>query len=152
MIECVIAAALIATATLALTRLAHHTTQLNHQSDNRLSAKLTAENFLERSKEIDAEQLESSVADLAESMADQYGSEITVTSDPFESGIRKGVHLRIDVAATPSARVTLHDWRWLSPEETDAEGGDDGDSEDSPAADEDVETTPEEGDSDDSSE
>lgn len=157
-IECVVAAALIATATLALTRLAHHTTQLNHQANDRQSAKLTAENFRERFKEIDAEQLETSVAALAESMSQQYGSEITVTSDSFESGNLNGIHLRIHVATTPNAHVTLHDWRLISPDEPDDEPDDKqrddkgGDSDNVPANDEDLKTAPDQGGSSDSSE
>lgn len=153
-IECVVAAALIATATLALTRLAHHTTQLNHQSNDRLSAKLTAENFRERCKEIDAAQLETRVAALAESMSQQYGAEITVRSDSFESGNRNGIHLRIHVATTPNAHVTLHDWRLISPYEPDDKQRDDrgGDSDNTPANDQDLGTAPDQGGSSDSSE
>ena len=110
-IECVIAAALIATATVALTRLARNSVALNQQSDNRFAAKLTAENLLQRSQQMEADQLADQIGPLAAAMAEEYATEITASANPFESGDHRGLHLRIDVRSAPNAQVTIHDWR-----------------------------------------
>ncbi|MGI9474886.1 MAG: hypothetical protein ACR2NZ_25370 [Rubripirellula sp.] len=140
-IECVIAAALIATATLALTRLARNSVALNHQADDRLAAKLTAENLLERSKSIDIDRLESQFGPLAAKMQEETDAIIDVSANPFESGEHQGVHLRIEVAAAPNAAVTLHDWR-IAEKDVDSEQ----------LTDTSTETTTEDGETDDASE
>ena len=123
-IEAVISVALLASATYALTKLARSTAELNRQTDQRLAATLTAENALERLRGLSAEQVAQQVAGIAQSMSESSGCDVEITSAPFVSGDRGGIHIRVDVVPSENARVTLHDWR-LEAEPTNEAAQDD---------------------------
>ena len=113
-IECVVAAVLIATASLAMTQMAKQAIDLNQQANQRLAAKLTAENLLERLRNLPADRLEAESGSIASETEETSLSAIEIAVTPFESGDHRGLHLRVQVDAAPNARVTLHDWRLTS--------------------------------------
>jgi Tfp pilus assembly protein PilV len=107
----VISVALLASASFALTKLARSAAELSQQSDQRLTAVLTAENTLERLRGVPAEQLARRSDEVAEQMTLASGCQVEVTTASFP----QGVHVRVDVSPSANSRVTLHDWRLAQP-------------------------------------
>jgi len=123
-IEAVIALVLLTTATIALTKLAKSSAALGQQSDQRLTATLAAENTIQRLQGVAAEKLSEQADQVAALVAQDAGCEIDVSTEPFTTGDREGIHVRVDVSIAPAIRVSLHDWRFDS-EPTDNNGGND---------------------------
>jgi len=120
-IEAVIAAALLATATYGLTQLAKSAAVLRQQSDQRLAATLAAENTLERLRGVPLAELTGQADEVAEIVAASSGCEVDVSTTPFTAAARDGIHLRVDVSPSQNIRVTLHDWRLPTAESAAAE-------------------------------
>ncbi len=110
-VEAVIALVLLATATFALTKLAKSSAALGQQSDQRLTATLAAENTIQRLQGVAADKLSDQADQVAALVAQDTGCEIDVSTEPFTTGDREGIHVRVDASIGPAIRVSLHDWR-----------------------------------------
>ena len=127
MIEAVISVALLATASVAVVRLARSSVDLQLRADREMAAVLTAQNTVGRLESIPSEQIVEEIAELERSYGDESGCEIRIAIRPFDRDATAGLHLRVEVTAGDDVRVTLHDWR-LNPgravngEEVDGDG------------------------------
>ena len=110
-IEAVIAVALLATAGLALTRLASSAALLSRHSSQTLAATLTAENTIERFRGLAADQVLQRAADIGTDLANQSGCQVQVETDEFLTSEQKGIHIQVTVTIEDSIRVVAHDWR-----------------------------------------
>ncbi len=109
-IEAVISVALLATGMFALTRLAQTSSQLHRQSDNRLAAKLAAENVFARIEGAPAESVETLAAQAAKAVQTDSGCTIKLSTEPFETAGRSGVHLQVEATAGTQVSLTMHRW------------------------------------------
>ncbi len=111
-VEAAICFVLLATAVVALMKLAHSSAVLSKQADQRLVATLAAQNTLERLQNVTSDELKSSAEEVATAINEQTNCDVAVTVEDFQSESRSGMHLRIEAACSPDVHVTLHDWRW----------------------------------------
>ena len=121
-IEVVISAALFATAVIALGRLSQTTAKLGIQADQRLSAKLTAENVLQHLHQSAADSLDESIAEVETSASATSGFRVKITSDEFQFAGRDATHFVVEIRDSKSEhglKVVVQDWR-LSDEKSEA--------------------------------
>ena len=108
--EVVVAAALFATAAIALGRLAKTASAISLQADQRLSAQFTAENTLARLNAIPLEDVATSSQRIADEVSQESGYRVTVSADEFslsDSSDEPALHLVVKI----EPNTTLHDWR-----------------------------------------
>ncbi len=120
-VEAVIALVLLTTATVALTKLAKSSAALDRQSDQRLVATLAAENTIERLQGVASDKLSGQADQVAALVAQDAGCQIDVSTEPFTTGDREGIHVRVDASISPAIRVSLHDWRFAPESNGDSE-------------------------------
>jgi len=125
-VEAVIALVLLATATVALTKLARSSAALVRQSDQRLTATLAAENTIQRLRGVATGDLADQADTVAKLVAQDAGCEIDVTTEPFTTGERQGIHLRVDASFSPAVGISLHDWRFDSEADGEADAATNG--------------------------
>jgi activator of HSP90 ATPase len=127
----VLAAALLATAGVGLSKLVSRSQAVARQSDQRLAATLIAGNVIERLKAVDgdgdsmADRYESEARLARQSAMEASGYDVRVMVKPMDaSSDVSGVHVRVEVTAGDLVRVVMHDWRLKTPasnEDTDRE-------------------------------
>ncbi|GAA5506047.1 hypothetical protein [Novipirellula caenicola] len=110
-VEAAICFVLLATAVVALMKLAQGSSRLSKQADQRLVATLAAENTLERLQHVGTDALKSRAEEIAAAIAEQTRCDVQVTVEDFQSQLRSGTHLRVEASCSPEVRITLHDWR-----------------------------------------
>lgn len=116
-VEVVLAAALLATAGVGLSKLVGRSQIVARQSDQRLAAALIATNVIERLKVTDADQVETVANRLQLSAIESTGYDVQVTIKPIQGANSNlsGSHIRVEIIADDSVRVVMHDWRfWAS--------------------------------------
>ncbi|EMI16315.1 hypothetical protein RMSM_06763 [Rhodopirellula maiorica SM1] len=111
-VEAAICFVLLATAVMALMKLAQNSSRLSKQADQRLVATLAAENALERLHHVAGDELKSSADEVAAAIGEESRCDVEVTVEDFQSQSRSGFHLRVEATCSPEVRITLHDWRW----------------------------------------
>lgn len=112
-VEVVLAATLLATAGVGLSKLVGRSQIVARQTDQRLAAKLIAGNVIERFKATDADQMEIIAEPLQRSAIESSGYDVRVTVEPMRKsdGGASGKHVRVEVVAGDAVRVVMHDWR-----------------------------------------
>lgn len=115
MVEAAISIAMMATAMVALTRLASSSAELNHIADRQLSATLAAENTLERLQSLPLDELSDQAAAVADEVASECGCQIKAAVEAIESP--PGYHVTVTVAIGDQIELSLHDWRLEVPSE-----------------------------------
>ena len=118
-IEVVVATILFATALVALGRLARASTSLNVQSDQRLSAKLTAENAIVRLNGVDFDEVSKRSEAIENQMSEASGLSVEIETQPFSIQDTSALKLTVHVAnESKLVNVTMHDWRVKQEEPT----------------------------------
>ncbi|MFK8114865.1 MAG: hypothetical protein AB8B91_21870 [Rubripirellula sp.] len=133
-VEVAIVVMLLATATIALSKLARSSADLNLQADQRLALTLAAENTIERLRALPVEDLKDQTNQLAAEVAERANCQVDVTADSFQSDTEEGLHLEVTARFQANVGVTLHDWRMgtdLKNEKNADETSNDGEQEDS---------------------
>jgi Tfp pilus assembly protein PilV len=120
-VEAVMALVLLTTATVALTKLARSAAALDQQSDQRLTATLAAENTIQRLQGVGVEKLSDQADQVADLVARNAGCEIDISTEPFTTGDRQGIHVRVDATISPAVRISLHDWRFVPEPKVESE-------------------------------
>ncbi len=110
-IEAVISVLLLATASLAVVRLARSSVDLQLRADREMAAALTAQNVIRQLDALPSDPFPEQVAEIENAYGQQSGCDVSISLRPFDRDGVAGLHLRVDVAAGDQARVTLHDWR-----------------------------------------
>lgn len=118
-VEVVLAAALLATAGVGLSKLVGRSQIVARQSDQRLAAALTAANVIHRLKATEVEEIEMVAGRLQRSAIESTGYDVQVTIKPMRgaNSSSSGSHVRVEVIADDSVRVVMHDWRFRASEE-----------------------------------
>ncbi|NNE00635.1 MAG: hypothetical protein HKN47_25245 [Pirellulaceae bacterium] len=120
-IEVVMAAALFATAAIAIGRLAKSTSVLSLRADQQLAAQLTAENTLNELQQLAVSQIAQAATDIQEARSESSGMKVQIQTEPFQVDQRPAMHLTVHVTPEGAGEqsgtnlgVTLHDWRIAS--------------------------------------
>ncbi len=123
-IEGVVAVALLATAAIAVVRLARSSADLQLRSDREIAAVLTAQNVLARLDGLGSNRLEPEQIAAVEEACEQASScDVSISLVPFDGQGVAGTHIQVEVTAGDQVRVELQDWR-LSNEPTTEESPD----------------------------
>lgn len=120
-VEAVMALVLLATATVALAKLARSSAALVRQSDQRLIATLAAENTIQRLRGVATVDLADQADSVAKLVAQDAGCQISVTTEPFTTGQHRGIHVQVDASFSNSVGISLHDWRFASRDDGQAD-------------------------------
>ena len=117
-IEVVVASILFATALIALGRLARTSTSLNVLSDQRLSAKLTAENAITRLQALDFDAIDTKRDSIATQLSESADLDVQIQTQSFSIDNQDAMKLTVHVTdQTGVIGVKLHDWRIKTPVE-----------------------------------
>ncbi|TWU51360.1 hypothetical protein [Rubripirellula reticaptiva] len=114
-VEAVLAAAMLATAGVALAKLSRGSVDLGRQSDRQLAATLAADNFLTRIRPLLADEVREEAEAAGQSVASNAGCIARVSVDDFEDGDIHGVHVIAEFSAGDGTLVRRHDWRLETP-------------------------------------
>ena len=109
--EAIVAVLLLATASLAVVRLARSSVDLQRRADREMAAALTAQNVLAHLAPIASDQLPDQIADVERSFGNRSGCDVDISIRPFDREGVTGIHLGVKVTAGNQARVEMHDWR-----------------------------------------
>lgn len=111
-IEVVVASILFATALVALGRLARASTSLNVQSDQRLSAELTAQNAIVRLNGVDFDDVPQQSKSIQTQLNESSALLVKIDTQPFSIGDESALKMTVHVANESGlVNVTMHDWR-----------------------------------------
>ncbi len=111
-IEAAVSFVLLTTAAVGLMQLARSSTVLTRDADMRTACELATENAIQRLSDVPLSEIESRVEEVAKAVTEITKCEVTISTEPFETGDRQGIHLRVQASANHDQRVTLHDWRF----------------------------------------
>ncbi len=118
-IEAVVVIALLATAFVALGKLAATSAALSQNADQRLAATLAAENLLQRLQSVSIDAVVADAQQIAKTIQDSCGYQINLKTDQFRASERDAIHVAVTVTASDVVSVTLHDWRIGEPASSD---------------------------------
>lgn len=133
-LEAVISVAILATAMVALTKLAQISSALHQESDGRLAAALAAENVMTRLDAVAVDQLSDEIEKAVVAVEEASGCEITPKLVPFEVNGRKAVHVELEVQAAEGLGVTIH--RWIAQDASESSASETGEDQSDPAEEE----------------
>lgn len=111
-IDVAIGVALLATAAYGLAQLASGSAALNRHADQRLAALLAAENTRARVRRASFDRLPERAEEIASAISLESRCEVDVSTEPFTSGGRNGIHIRVVAKPATNTQLTLHDWRF----------------------------------------
>ena len=111
LVEAVVACVLLGAGLVALAKLTSTSAKVERALDLAVSLKLTAENFVQRTRHMDASAYTKQAIDIASGLSADSGHQVDVRIQPFKSESGEGVHAIITASAKPDLSVTLHDWR-----------------------------------------
>ena len=113
LIEAIIAATLLMTATTALTRYVLSSRQLSVAGDQALAARLNTQNAIERLRVLSADDWEAKAQSVAKDLTDASGMSINIEVEPFQIGDRDALHATIEcqIGSNPNVHAVNHAWK-----------------------------------------